>query len=156
MKHKTSGMPSKGFLLAYTRRFQEQRIVFELSPGSRWHKLLLEQQAFSAAAPIYACGIFIGLWKRPALSLRFRAVEFSQGAEKTRHPFARTHYQHRRQEVEFELSEIRGLAMAERLRAMVPRLGHSPGGISCSEGSLETGFPSKQEPVPSPRGSDSL
>lgn len=160
-------MPSKGWLCAYLRRYVNQRVVFELAPTSPWHELLVEQGAFRATLPIHVSGVYLGLMKRPkdwpnlyasgspTLYLRFGKVEFCQGEVTTRSPFACNHRQHGRREIEFELSEIRGQAIAEMLKALVPRLGHSPAGLSCSEGSSGRGFPSKQEPTLPRRGSDS-
>jgi hypothetical protein len=167
MNHKRTGIPSKGWLYAYLRRFVGQRVSFELSPESVWHKLLVEQGAFNAALPISVSAVFVGLTKRPkdwpacpahgpvTLYLNFNKVLFRQGDMTARSPFSRSHYQHGREDIEFELSEIRGMALAERLRAMTPRLGHSPARLNCSEGSSGKGFPSKQEPTLPRRGSDS-
>lgn len=167
MIHKKSGMPSKDWLMAYLRRYVDQRVTFELATGSMWHELLISHGAFSQDRSIWVSGVFSGLHKRPkdwpklfaagpaTLFLRFRKPVFKQGDRFVRSPLARSHYDHKRSEIEFELSEIRGLRLAERLSVLTPRLGHTPGRISCSEGSLGTGFPSKQELALPSRGSDS-
>jgi len=158
-------MPSKGWLCHYLERYYDQRVTFEIAPGSSWWKLCTTE-AFRPDQPIFCSGVYEGLMKRPEkwpewnargparLYLRFRGVRFIQGDTQAGHPLARSHYQQRRRDVEFELSEIRGLGMAERLRSMVPRLGHSPGRLNCSEGSSERGFPSTKEPAPPSRGSN--
>jgi len=168
MLHKRTGMPSKGWLCAYLARYQGQRVSFVLSPENVWHKHLVGQGAFDAAQPIFVDGVYWGLMKRPKgwpdwsasgpsmLYLSFSKVVFRQGGFTTRSPLALSHHAHKRRTIEFELSEIRGMEFAERLRAMTPRLGHSPGRINCSEGTSGKGSPSKQEPVPPPRGSNSL
>jgi hypothetical protein len=166
MKHQRTGMPSKGWLCSYLRRYEDQRVCFELAPESNWHKLLVEEGAFTKDAPIYVSGVYIGLMKRPEgwaqfyaspmqLFLRFRKVVFRQGDVTTRSFISRTHYQHKKEDIEFELSEMRGVELAERLKAMTPRLGHNPGRLNYSEGSSGPGFPSKQELALPPRGSDS-
>jgi len=167
MIHKKTGIPSKGWLCHYLKRYYNQRVTFEIAPGSRWWKLCT-QEAFKKDQPIYLSGVYEGLMKRsegwPAfeargpskLYLRFRSVTIIQGDTKARHPLARSHESGRRRDVEFELSEIRGLGLAERLASMVPKLGHSPGRLNCSEGSSECGFPSTKEPALPPRGSNSI
>lgn len=160
-------MPSKGWLCQYLQRYLDQRVMFEIAPGSRWWTLCTTE-AFKKEEPIFFSGVYEGLMKRPEgwpdwtkrgptrLYLCFRSVSFIQGDTKAGHPLARSHYQQKRRDVEFELSEIRGLGMAERLRSMVPRLGHSPGRLSCSEGSSGSGFPSNKEPDLPSRGSNFL
>lgn len=166
MNHRCHGMPSKGWLCAYSRRYENQRITFELAPESLWHKTLVEEGAFRKDAPIYVSAVYLGLMKRPkdwpalfsggpvTLYLRFRKVVFRQNETTTRSPLSRSHYKHQHEDIEFELSEIRGSGLSERLNAMVPRLGHNPGRLTYSEGSSGTGFPSKQELALPPRGSD--
>lgn len=168
MNHQKTGMPSKGWLVAYLRRYENQRVSFELSPESVWHKLLIKEGAFSKDAAIYISAVYIGLMKRPKgwpdwnargpiqLFLRFCKVTFRQGEATTRSPLSRTHYQHQREDLEFELSEMRGMELAERVKAMIPRLGHNPGRLHYSEGSSGMGFPSKQELALPPRGSNSF
>lgn len=166
MIHKKAGMPGKDWLMAYLRRYINQRATFELASGSSWHELLISEGAFSAERPVLVSGVFCGLHKKPkdwpelfasgpmTLFLRFRKPVFKQDDRFVRSPLARSHYDHQRTEIEFELSEIRGLRLADKLSAMTPRLGHTPGRISCSEGSLGTRFPSKQELSLPPRGSN--
>jgi hypothetical protein len=168
MNHKRTGMPSKGWLIAYLRRYENQRVCFELAPESGWHNLLVEQGAFTKDEPIYVSAVYFGVMKRPKgwpdlyargpmqLFLRFSKVVFRQGNVTTRSFMSRTHYQHKNETTEFELSEMRGVELAERLKAMTPRLGHNPGRLNCSEGSSGTGFPYKQELALPPRGSDSF
>lgn len=165
MIHKCSGLPSKSWLCAYLKRYQDQRFTFELAEESRWWHLC-GNHGFSKDAPITVSGVYVGLMKRsqdwPAwfssgpmtLFLRFRKAIFRQGSVFARSPMARSNYEFKRDEIEFGLSEIRGLGIAERLRSMVPRLGHTPGRINCSKGTSETGFPSNKEPAPPPRGPD--
>jgi hypothetical protein len=166
MEHKRMGMPSKGWICAYLRRYENQRAAIRLEPGSSWWKLCTAEGAFDENQPIFMSGVFCGVMKRPRdwsswsasgpmkLYLRFRKVFFGQGDRWATHPLGRTHYMNRRQEAEFELSEIQGVKWADALQAMVPRLGYSPGRIDCSEGSSAQGFPSTKEPSPPPRGSD--
>ena len=171
MIHKKEGMPSKGWLCHYLSRYYDQRVTFEIAQGSRWWKLctdaaVKDEPAFKKDEPLYFSGVYEGLMKRPEnwpswnargpakLYLRFRGASFIQADRKAGHPLARSHYQQRRRDVEFELSEIRGLGLAERLASMIPRLGHSPGRLNCSEGSSERGFPSTKEPAPPSRGSN--
>jgi len=90
------------------------------------------------------------------LFLRFCKVVFRQGVVTTRSFLSRTHYQHKMEDLEFELSEMRGMELAERLKAMTPRLGHNPGRLNYSEGSSGMGFSFNQEPTLPPRGSDSF
>lgn len=167
MTHKRSGMPSKGWLCHYLRRFEDQRVVFELAPAGAWWKLCTEE-AFRKDQPVLLSGVYQGLMKRPErwpdwsargpmkLYLAFRGVVFMQGDLKAPHPLGQSHYDRRKRDVEFELSDIRNLGIAERLRSMVPRIGHNPGRINCSEGSSGTGFPSTKEPPLPPRGSNSF
>ncbi len=141
-------------------------MTFQLSPKSSWAELLIMQGAFSKDQPIYVSGVYYNIQKRPkdwpkwgasgsdTIFLCIRKVLFRQGDLTARHPFAMSHYQHKRQDTEFELSEIVGLRLAERLAAMLPRIGHSQGGLSYSEGSSRKGSPSKREPASPPLGSD--
>ncbi len=168
MIHKKSGLPSKGWLSAYLRKYLDQRVTFELSPKSHWHQWLVKDGTFSADAPVFVSAVYIGLWKRPEnwgglyatgpdkLYLRFSKVVFRQGDLTTRSPISRSHYDHKMEENEFELSEMRGVGWAETLQTMTPRLGHSPGRITYSEGSSGKSSPSKRELTLPPGGSDSL
>lgn len=139
MRHRFQGLPSLGWLNAFLRPNINRRVTFELSEESHWHKLLVMQGAFVAGIPIHVDAVFSGIWKRPegwpsghgpvGVVLRFRKVEFRQGDVKARHLLARTHRSHGEDEIEFGLSEARGLGMAERIQSMLPRLGHTPAGI---------------------------
>jgi len=146
MIHKREGMPSKGWLLAYLRRYENQRISFQLAPGGRFWEFCVVEGAFSRDLPLMVSGVYTGLHKRPkawpdifasgdtGVYSVFRGPIFRQGAVFARHPFSRSHYDHRRGDVEFELSEMMGCGLAEKLRSMTPRLGQTPGRINCSEG----------------------
>lgn len=145
MKHKFSGMPSKGWIQSYLRPYMDRWITFEIDPKSDWYRLLVEEGAFKKDAPIYASGVLIGIFKKPktsfgsygftthgeiGINLLFAKISFHQGNSFARNPMARSHRDHKTQITEFGLSEIRGCALAEKLRVSVPGIGHTPERIS--------------------------
>jgi len=151
MKHKRSGMPSKSFLVAYLRKYVDQRFTIQLAVQKRkpddshlpllkqanrsWWEYLTDpkKNVFEEELPVFFDAIYSHCMKHPKLVLYFRDVMFYQGTQFMLHPFAQARRQNKRQMIGFELSEIMGFQQAEWLRGLAPRLGNNSGRLNYSE-----------------------
>ena len=142
MRHKRTGLPSKGFVWAMLHRHLDQRAQFQLAMDEGWEKCL--EKVFDLGRPVYVNGIFCGVFKRPkgwpdptgpdGFVLCFRDCLFQQGPEEA--ILLGSHRrQNKRRIFEFDLPNVVKWKLADQLRASAPQIGHTREGLITQGGS---------------------
>jgi hypothetical protein len=126
MKHKFNTIPSKGFLWAALRKYQNQRVTFALDPSSH-HWDSLEKAGFDRSQPMTVEGIFECLLKHghtspSQIEFYFRKVKFEQGNKSASWLENFPPSFRKRIPCCFFMTEMRGIGWVEYVNSLIPKL----------------------------------
>ena len=126
MKHKFNTIPSKGFLWAALRKYQNQHVSFALDTSSE-HWEDLEKAGFDKKQPVTVSGVFICILKHgnsspSQIEFCFRKVDFEQGGKVLQWLSALPPSFRNRILCHFLMTEMRGIGWIDYVNSLIPKL----------------------------------